>query len=112
MGRHGLYSWHYSKVFVAPKNTQNAETKHQSGDVPILLLTLLALTTSAYSSLGVLQGLNPQRQLLKASVYHSATSAVDIVLDKLVERAEEMCWGSGASLLGAGVYAHCHCGAN
>ncbi len=76
MRRHGLYSGHYSEVFVAPKNAQNAETKHQSEAVPILLLTLLALTTSVYSSLGVLQGLNPQRQLLKASVYHLATSAV------------------------------------
>ncbi len=65
MRRHGLYSGNYSGVFVAPKNTQNAETKHQSGAVPILLLALLAWMTSAYSSLGVLQGLNPQRQLLE-----------------------------------------------
>jgi hypothetical protein len=28
VGRHGLYSGHYSRVFVAPKNAQNAETKH------------------------------------------------------------------------------------
>ncbi len=76
MGRHGLYSGQYSKVFVAPKNAWNAETKHQSGAVPILLLTLFALMTSNYSSIGVLQGLNPRRQLLKASVYHSATSAI------------------------------------
>jgi hypothetical protein len=34
------------------------------------------LTTSAYSSLDVLQGMNPRHQLLKASVYHLATSAV------------------------------------
>ena len=46
------------------------------GLYPILLLALSALTTSAYTSHGVLQGLNPQHQLLKASVYHSATSAV------------------------------------
>ncbi len=32
-------------------------------------------TTSAYSNLGVLQGLNPQPQLTIVSVYHSATSA-------------------------------------
>ncbi len=44
--------------------------------VSILLLALPALTTSAYSSLGVLHGLNPQHQLLIASDYHSATSAV------------------------------------
>jgi hypothetical protein len=45
------------------------------GAVPILLLALPALMTGTYSSLRVLQGLNPRRQLLKASVYHSATSA-------------------------------------
>jgi hypothetical protein len=76
VGRRGLYSGHYSRVFAAPKNAQNAETKHWSGAVPIRLLALLALTTSAYSSLGVLQGLNPRHQLLKVSVYHSATSAI------------------------------------
>ncbi len=74
MQRHRLYYGHYSEVFVVPKNTQNAEIKCQSGAVPILLLALSASTTSAYSSLGVLQGLNPRRQLLKVSVYHSATS--------------------------------------
>jgi hypothetical protein len=79
VGRHGLYSRHYSGVFFNPKNAQKAETKRQSGAVPILLLALLALMTSAYSSLGVLQGLNPQCQLLKASVYHLATSAREIV---------------------------------
>jgi hypothetical protein len=46
------------------------------GLYPILLLALLALTTSAYTSLGVSHDLNPQPQLLKASVYHAATSAV------------------------------------
>ncbi len=45
------------------------------GLYPILLLALLALTTSAYTSLGISQDSNPQPQLLKASVYHSATSA-------------------------------------
>ncbi len=79
MGRHGLYSGHYSGVFVAPENAQNTETKHQSGAVPILLLVVLASMTSAYSSLVILQGWNPQRQLLKESVYHSATSAVYIL---------------------------------
>jgi hypothetical protein len=34
VGRHGLYSGHYSGVFVAPTNARNAETKHQSGAVP------------------------------------------------------------------------------
>jgi hypothetical protein len=76
VGRHGLYSGHYSRVFVAPENAQNTETKHQSVAVPILLLALPALTNSTYSSHGVLQGLNPQHQLLIASDYHSATSAV------------------------------------
>ncbi len=73
VGRHGLYSGHYSGVFVTPKCAWNAETMHQSGAVPILLLAILALMASAYSSLGVLQGLNPQRWLLKASAYHPAT---------------------------------------
>jgi hypothetical protein len=58
VGRHGLYSGHYSGVFIAPKNAQNADTKCQSGPGPILLLAILASMTSAYSSLGVLQGLN------------------------------------------------------
>jgi hypothetical protein len=40
-----------------------------------LLLVIPASMTGAYSSLDVLQGLNPPRQLLKALVYHSATSA-------------------------------------
>ena len=66
--RHWVYSGHYPRIFVAPKNARNAETKRQSGAVPILLLALLALATSAYTSLGVLQELNPQPQLLKASV--------------------------------------------
>ncbi len=80
VGRYGLYSGHYPEVFVAPENAQNAETKCWSGAVPILLLALLALMTSAYSSLGVLQGLNPRRQLLKASVYHLATSAGSVMM--------------------------------
>ncbi len=46
------------------------------GLYPILLLALSALTTSTYTSLGVSKDSNPQPQLLKASVYHSATSAV------------------------------------
>ncbi len=66
--RHWVYSGHYPRIFIAPKNAQNAETKRRSGAVPILLLALLALTTSAYTSLCVLQELNPQPQLLKALV--------------------------------------------
>ncbi len=76
VGRHRVYSGHYPRIFVAPKNEQNAETKCQSGAVPILLLVILASTTSAYSSLNISQESNPQPQLLKASIYHSATSAV------------------------------------
>jgi hypothetical protein len=78
VGRHWVYSGHYPRIFVAPKNAQNAETKRWSGAVPIPLIALLALMTSAYTSLGVLQELNSQPQLLKALVYHSATSAVII----------------------------------
>jgi hypothetical protein len=66
---------HYYGVFIAPENARNAETKHQSRAVPMLLVAILGPTTSAYSSLGVSQGLNPQHWLLKASVYYSATSA-------------------------------------
>jgi hypothetical protein len=47
---------------------QNAETKRQSGAVPIPLLALLASTTSTYSSLVVSWELNPQPQLLKVLV--------------------------------------------
>jgi hypothetical protein len=53
------------------------------GLYPILLLALLASTTSPYSSLGVTQDSNPQRQLLKALVYYSATSAGILSLYKL-----------------------------
>jgi hypothetical protein len=66
--RHWVYSGHYPRIFAAPKNARNAETKHRSGAVPIPLLALLASTTSAYTSLGVLQELNPQPQLLKGLV--------------------------------------------
>jgi hypothetical protein len=66
--RHWVYSGQHPRIFVAPKNAQNAETKRWSGAVPIPLLALSALTTSIYTSLGVLQELNPQPQLLKASV--------------------------------------------
>jgi hypothetical protein len=45
------------------------------GLFPILLLALLALTASNYTSLGVSQDSNPLRQLLKVSVYHSVASA-------------------------------------
>ncbi len=76
VGRHSVHPGYYPRIFIAPKNAQNAETKRRSGAVPILLLVIPALTTSTYSSLNVLQESNPQPQLLKASVYHSATSAV------------------------------------
>jgi hypothetical protein len=45
------------------------------GLYPILPLALSALMTSAYTSLGVPQDSNPRCQLLKATVYYSATSA-------------------------------------
>jgi hypothetical protein len=86
-GRHWVYSGHYPRIFVAPKNAQNAETKHRSRAVPILLLALSALMTSAYTSLGFSQELNPRPQLLKALVYHSATSAVLSVGIKVITRA-------------------------
>jgi hypothetical protein len=46
------------------------------GLYPILLLALLASATSPYTNLGDSENSNPRHQLLKASVYHSATSAV------------------------------------
>ncbi len=67
VGRHWVYSGHYPRIFVTSKNARYAETKRQSGAVPILLLALSALATSAYTSLGVSQESNPQPQLLKAS---------------------------------------------
>jgi hypothetical protein len=66
--RHWVYSEHHPGTFVARKNAKNAETKRWSGAVPIPLLALLALMTSAYTSLGALQELNPRPQLLKALV--------------------------------------------
>jgi hypothetical protein len=65
VGRHWVYSGHYPRIFIALKNAQNAESKHRPGDVPILLLAILALTTGTYSSLGFLQGLNPNVGYLK-----------------------------------------------
>jgi hypothetical protein len=59
-----------------PRTHETQKPSASQGLYPILLLALLALMTSAYTSLGVSQDSNPQRQLLKASVYHSATSAV------------------------------------
>jgi hypothetical protein len=59
---------------------QTHETQKPSisqGLYPILLLALLALMASVYTCLCVSQDSNPQPQLLKASVYHSATSAVE-----------------------------------
>ncbi len=58
---------------------RHGDTKRQLGAVPILLLALLVSMTRAYFNLGVLQGLNPQPQLLIASVYHSATSAASFL---------------------------------
>ncbi len=75
-----MYSGHYPRIFVAPKNAQSAETKHWSGAVQILLLVIPASTTSAYSSLNVLQSSNPRLRLLKVLVYHSATSAVQFLV--------------------------------
>jgi hypothetical protein len=66
--RHWVYSGHYPRIFVTPKNARNAETNRWSGAVPIPLLALSASMTSAYTSLGVSQELNPQPQLLKTLV--------------------------------------------
>ncbi len=60
-----------------PRTHKMQKPSISQGLYPILLLALLALTTSTYTSLSVSQDSNPQRQLLKASVYHSATSTVE-----------------------------------
>ncbi len=59
-----------------PRMHETQKPSFSQGLYPILLLALSASTTSAYTSLGVSQDSNPRRQLLKASVYHSATSAL------------------------------------
>jgi hypothetical protein len=69
-----------------PRTHKMQKPSFSQGLYPILLLALLALTTSAYTSLGVSQELNPQHQLLKASVYHSATSAVQPVCHAVMTR--------------------------
>jgi hypothetical protein len=61
-----------------PRMHKKQKPRVSQGLYPILPLALLASMTSTYTSLGVSQDLNPQPQLLKASVYHSATSAVEI----------------------------------
>ncbi len=68
VGRHGLYSGYYSGIFVAPRMHKMQKPSVGQGLYPILLLALSALTTSAYTSLGVSQESYPQPQLLKASV--------------------------------------------
>jgi hypothetical protein len=77
-GRHWVYSGHYPRIFIAPKNAQNSETKRWSGAVPIPLLAISASRTSAYTSFGVLQELNPQPQLLKASIRSSTMSLITL----------------------------------
>ncbi len=64
------------------KTLGDAETKHWSGAVPVSLLALSASATSA----DTLQELNPRPWLCKASVYHSATSAVhEVILANMEE---------------------------
>jgi hypothetical protein len=98
VGRHRMYPGHYPRIFVNPKNAQNKETKHQSGAVPILLRVIRASTTSIYSSLNVLQESNPQPQLLKASVYHSATSAVEQSVICSVKEGGSKMWRSAGDI--------------
>jgi hypothetical protein len=49
---------HKFHISLRSKVRRHRDTKHQSG-LPNLLLALLVLTASAYSSLGVLQGFEP-----------------------------------------------------
>ncbi len=68
-----------------PRMHETQKLSVSQGLHPILLLALSALTTSTYISLGVSQDSNPQCQLLKASVYHSPTSAVPHLVNCLIE---------------------------
>jgi hypothetical protein len=68
-GRYGLYPGYYPGIFVAPRTHEPQKPSVSQGLYQILLLALLALTTSAYTSLGVSQESYPQPQLLKVSVY-------------------------------------------
>ncbi len=68
VGRHGLYPGHYSEIFITPRTHEMQKPSISQGLYPILLLALSALTTSAYTSLGVSQESYPWPQLLKASV--------------------------------------------
>ncbi len=64
--------------------------------VSILLLVILASTTGPYFSLDILQGFNPQPWLLKALVYHSATSAVPkhVFKNNFMSKFKIMTWHS------------------
>ncbi len=70
-----------------PRMHKTQKPSISQGLYPILLLALLASTTSAYTSLGASQDSNPQPQLLKASVYHSATSAVLVLVLHMLEES-------------------------
>jgi hypothetical protein len=71
-----LYSGYYSGVFVSPKNAQNAETKCQSGALPNSITSHIGFNDKGLHQPWCYAGFEPRRQLLKASVYHSATSDV------------------------------------
>jgi hypothetical protein len=90
VGRHGLYSGHYSGVFVASENAQNVKTKGKSEAVPTLLLALLALMTSAYSSLGVLRGCTLNLGYLK----HQSTTQPNHLVQKTWWRDRKENWKS------------------
>ena len=55
VGRHGLYPGHYSGIFATPRMHKTKKPRISQELYPILLLALLAFTTSAYTSLGVSQ---------------------------------------------------------
>ncbi len=73
------------RYLLLPRMHKTQKSSVSQGLYPILLLALSASTTSAYTSLGVSQDSNPQPQLLKASAYHSATSAVHSFIPRLVQ---------------------------
>ncbi len=77
VGRHWAVLWALLRSIHCSYECTKMQTPSISqGLYPILLLALSASMTSAYTSLGVFQDLNPQPQLFKASVYHSARSVV------------------------------------
>jgi hypothetical protein len=64
-GRHWVYSGHYPRIFVAPKNARNTEPKCWSGAVPIPLLALLVRRLAPTPALVFRRNWTPDLSYLK-----------------------------------------------